>query len=124
MDPRSFPLSTVQQSAGQALQCRRTYGRARGGGRGCGGGGGICNSIQPSKPLNFSHAAQTCLPAQVDPGVRVYHVLWDAYEHPAAPPSAVPRACPDGYEQVRICIPCLYPLLCTQEQSCDLRMDT
>lgn len=40
--------------------------------------------------------------------MRLYHALWDAYEHPAAPPSALPRACPDGYQQVRG--PCLLPM--------------
>lgn len=65
-----------------------------------------CSIIQPSAHPTGLYPAQPCLPAQVDPGVRLYHALWDAYEHPAAPPSAGPRACPDGYEQARASAPC------------------
>ena len=53
--------------------------------------------------------------------MRLYHALWDAYEHPAAPPSAGPRACPDGYEQARACRPRMYPTPCSQEQATHLQ---
>ncbi|KAK9845520.1 hypothetical protein WJX81_008440 [Elliptochloris bilobata] len=55
------------------------------------------NGIAGDAERAFRYAA---LKRVVDPGVRLYHALWDAYEHPAAPPSAAPRACPTGYTQV------------------------
>lgn len=103
-EPALLLTFSAQHLATQAVQRRSTH---------------RTEALQHNLAMKHSELCYTlpkpALPAQVDPGVRLYHALWDAYEHPAAPPSAGPRACPDGYEQVRACNPRVYPLPCSQE---------